>query len=47
MENVVQLNSYVNMTFNQLIEASNKALANPTETICTALMKELKRRLGE
>ena len=47
MENVVQLNPYVNMTFDQLMEASNKALSNPTESICAALMKEFKRRLGE
>jgi hypothetical protein len=45
MENVVQLNPYVNMTFDQLMEASNAAMKNPNEAIMSALMKEFNRRL--
>lgn len=46
MENIIQFNSYINMTFDELVQESNNAMKNINEQLVINLMKEFNRRLA-
>lgn len=45
MENIIQFNSYINMTFDELVQESNNAMKNLNEQLVINLTKEFTRRL--
>jgi len=47
MSNIIQLNPYHALTFDELIEESNKTMNNFNQEKAIALMSEFKRRLRQ